>query len=76
MRARPIAYLLGVKVLCAISVLFEQLATSMTEQLVVGNLNFERTRVPLVIELHVIGVDERQFLICLNMSAILDESNI
>ena len=48
----------------------------MTEQLVVGNLNFERTRVPLVIELHVIGVDERQFLICLNMSAILDESNI
>lgn len=36
----------------------------MTEQLVVRYLDLESARVPLVVQRGVIGVDERQLLIC------------
>ncbi len=64
-------YLLRIEVLRPISVLLELLAASVSEKLVVRNLNLERTRIPLVVEFRIIGVDERQLLICrpINISA-------
>jgi hypothetical protein len=58
------AYLLRVKVLLAFRIFLEKLARPMTKELVVGNLEFESTRVPCVIELNVIRVDECQFFVC------------
>ena len=61
------SYLLRVEVLGTIGVLLELLTAPVSEELVVGNLDFERTRVPLVVELSIIGVDEGEFLIYANM---------
>ena len=55
---------LRVKVFRAVSVLLELLATPVSKQFMVCHLDLERTRVPSVIELDVIGVDEGQLLIC------------
>ena len=56
--------LLRVEVLRAVFVLLEQLTSTVAKELVVRDKKLERTRVPSVIELDVIGVDEGQLLIC------------
>lgn len=56
--------LLGVKVLLPSRILREELARSMTEQFVIGDLELKRTRIPGVVEINIIRVDEGEFLIC------------
>ena len=54
---------LRIKVLLSVGVLSEELARTVTEQLVVCYLELERTRVPFVVEVDVIGVNEGELLI-------------
>ena len=54
---------LRIEVLLAIFALFEQLSCAMTEELVVGNLQFECLAVPFVVELDIIRVNEGELLI-------------
>ena len=56
-------YLRRVEVLRPICVLLEQLTATMTEQLMVGNLQLERARVPSVVQVNVVGMDKRQLLV-------------
>lgn len=56
-------YLLGIKVLLPVCVLLEELAGTMAEQLMVGNLELERTVVPCIVQVDIVGVDERQFFV-------------
>lgn len=56
--------LLRVKVLRPVRILFEQLPATVTEQFVVRYLDLESARVPFVVQRSVVGVDERQLLIC------------
>ena len=63
-----VTHLLGVEVLRAVGVLLEQLTAAVPEKLVVRDLDLERLRVPLVVELRVVGVDEGQFLVCVPVS--------
>jgi hypothetical protein len=36
----------------------------MTQEFVIGYLELESTRIPCVIECHIIGMNECQFLVC------------
>lgn len=56
--------LLKVEVPRAVRVLLEELTSAVAEELVVRNEELERTRVPLVVKVDIVGVDECQFLIC------------
>lgn len=58
------AYRAGVKVLRPICTLFEKLAGSVTQKLMVCYLNLEGLAVPCVVEIKVIGMYERYFLVC------------
>jgi len=63
------AYLLRVKVLGTIGVLFEKLSSSVTQKFVIGNLQFECATVPFIVEVDIIGMDECQFLIYTSVSS-------
>lgn len=58
------SYLRGIEVLCPIGILLEQLTTTMAEQLMVSYLQLEGAGVPSVVQVDVVRMNERQFLIC------------
>ena len=60
------SYLLGIEVLLTVRLLLEQLAATMTKELVVRNLELEGTGVPGVEEVDIVGVYESELLICRN----------
>ena len=57
-------HLLGVEVLRAVGVLFEQLTAAVPEKLVVGNLQLKRLVAPLLVKSDVIRMDEGELLVC------------
>lgn len=56
--------LLGVKVLLAVSVLLEQFSRTMSQELVACHLNLESARIPSIVQLEIVWVDERYFFVC------------
>ena len=59
-------YLLRVEVLLAICILLEKLTRSVTEELVICNLELESARVPRIIEVDIVRVNKCQFFVCEN----------
>ena len=57
-------YLRRVEVLRPIGILLEQLTTTMAEQLMIGYLQLEGAGVPSIVQVDVVRMNERQFLIC------------
>ena len=57
-------HLLGVEVLRSVRILFEEFATPVPKQLMIGDLDLECPRIPRVVELGIVRMDECQFLIC------------
>lgn len=55
---------LGIKVLLPLCILCKQFPRAVPEQLVVGDLELERARVPRVVQIDVVGVDERELFVC------------
>ena len=67
--------LLRVEVLRPVGVLLELLAAAVSEKLVVGDLDLEGTRVPCVVQVGIIGMDEGQLLVWRsNQYALADSS--
>ena len=58
-------YLRRVEVLRPIGILLEQLTTTMAEQLMIGYLQLEGAGVPSIVQVDIVRMNERQFLICL-----------
>ena len=61
-------YLFWIEVLLPIGLFLEELARAVSQKLVVGDLKLECSAIPLVIQFHVIGMDESQFLACTEQS--------
>ena len=56
--------LLRIEVLRPVRFLLEELPAAVPEQLMVRNLDLERARIPLVVQLRVVRVNEGQLFIC------------
>jgi hypothetical protein len=61
--SQGVDHLLGVEVFAAVRILLEELAASVSEQLVVRYLQLEGFGIPLIVELDVVGVDEGELLV-------------
>ena len=57
------ADLLWVEVLLSLGVFGEELASTMTEQLVVSHLQLKRARIPGVVQFNVVRMNEGEFLV-------------
>jgi hypothetical protein len=68
--------LLGVKVLLTVGVLLEQFSGTMAQEFVVRYLNFESARIPRIVQLEVIRVDERYLLVYDHSSSLLNTSHL
>ena len=63
-----LAHFLRIKVFSTISIFLKQFSRTMAEQFVVCDLKFKGPAIPLIVELHIVGMDESQLLIYIRMS--------
>jgi len=58
-----VAHLVNIEVFLAVSVFLKEFTRSVTKELVVGYLEFKGFAIPFVVKLHIVRVDEGQFLV-------------